>query len=99
MKTIPINHSMKALAKNTLNPHPGSRLVTAVAAMSFFCCGAALGAADWDGAKVTRTDLLAGETKHGKFAYSFASVNRDIAISNNFLLRFRISILTPIAQA
>ena len=42
--------------------------------MSFSCCGAAPGAADWDGAKVTKTDLLAGETKHGKRVYSFASV-------------------------
>ena len=65
---------MKTLAKITLNPHPGIRLVTAVAAMTFSCCGAALGSADWDGAKVTKTDLLAGETKHGKRVYSFASV-------------------------
>ena len=65
---------MQAHANNTLNPHPGSRLVTALVAMTFACCGAALGAADWDGAKVTKTDLLAGETKLGKFAYSFAAV-------------------------
>jgi WD40 repeat protein len=37
------------------------------------CCNAAEETAGWGAAKVTKTDLLAGETNHGKFVYSFAS--------------------------
>ncbi len=46
----------------------------AMAAVSLSCCSVVRGAADWDGAKVTKTALDAGETKHGKFIYSFEAV-------------------------
>jgi Tol biopolymer transport system component len=65
---------MNTPAKTIVTALPGIRLVIAVAAIGFLCCSMALGDGHWDGAKVTKTDLLAGETKHGKRVYSFASV-------------------------
>jgi len=48
-------------------------IVVAAVAVGFSCNGVAQEAVVWAGAKVTRTDLLAGETNYGKFAYFFAS--------------------------
>jgi hypothetical protein len=48
--------------------------VVAMFATSIACCGLAQETAGWAGAKVTKTDLLTGETNTGKFAYFLASV-------------------------
>lgn len=65
---------MHTLAKNAVNLHAVVQMVVAVVAVSFSCCGVAQEPAGWAGAKVTKTDLLTGETNYGKFAYFFASV-------------------------
>ncbi len=65
---------MRPLVKNTVNGGVVGYMVVAMFAMSIACCGVAQEAAGWAGAKVTKTDLLTGETNHSKFAYFFASV-------------------------
>jgi len=67
-------YPMRPLVKNTVNGGVVGYLVVAMFAMTIASCGIAQDAAGWAGAKVTTTDLLKGETNHGKFAYSFASV-------------------------
>jgi len=65
---------MRPLAKNAVNVGVFGHLVAAIFAMSIACCGLAQETAGWAGAKVTKTDLLTGETNYSKFAYFFATV-------------------------
>ena len=65
---------MRPFVKNTVNGGGGSRLMVVMFAMNIACCGVAQETAGWGGAKVTTTDLLKGDPKHGKFAYSQAAV-------------------------
>ena len=62
---------MRTLVNNAVNVRVVSQLVAAVFAVSVSCCGVAQEAAGWAGAKVTKTDLLTGETNYGKFSYFF----------------------------
>lgn len=48
--------------------------VVAMFAITIARCSVAQETAGWTGAKITKTDLLKGETNHGKSAYFFASV-------------------------
>ena len=62
---------MRMLGDNAAKKRVGGYLVLAMFAVSV---GVAQEAAGWAGAKVTKTDLLTGETNYGKFVYYFASV-------------------------
>ena len=65
---------MRPLVKNTVNGGVVGYMVVAMFAMSIACCGVAQEAAGWAGAKVTKTDLLTGETNTANSRISFASV-------------------------
>ena len=67
-------NSMLTPVKNSVNAGVVGQVVVAMFVMSVACCGVAQEAAAWAGAKVTKTDLLTGETNYGKTAYFFASV-------------------------
>ncbi len=64
---------MRTLVKNAVREGVVGHLVVAMFAMSTTCCGLAQETAGWAGAKVTKTDLLTGETNYGKSSYFFAS--------------------------
>jgi hypothetical protein len=64
---------VRTIEKNAVNAGTVGWLMVAMFAAKVSCCNAAQEAAGWGGAKVTKTDLLTGETDHGKFVYSFAS--------------------------
>ena len=66
--------TMRSLVRNTTIGGVIRHLVPAIFALSSACCGMAQESAGWAGAKVSTTDLLKGETNHGKFASFFASV-------------------------
>ena len=65
---------MRTLVRNAVKVGVVGHVVVAIFAMSVACCGVAQETAGWAGAKVTKTDLLTGETNYGKSAYFFASV-------------------------
>ncbi len=65
---------MKTIAQNAAHLRVVVQRVVLVVAVSFPCCGVAQEVPGWAGAKVTTTDLLTGETNHGKFAYVQAQV-------------------------
>jgi hypothetical protein len=65
---------MRPPVKNTVSRGVVGHLLLAMFATSVACRGVAQETAGWAGAKVTKTDLLTGETNTGKFAYFFASV-------------------------
>lgn len=65
---------MNFLSSKNVNGATSCHLIAALFAIALAHCSVAQEATNWGDAKVTKTDMLKGETNHGKFAYAFATV-------------------------